>query len=154
MASVEQTVSLRRSLTLWLLGVTLLWPVWYLSVFGTPLTAWATALLPAAAARFSWDTTGGLYEVASVLATSVVGALVGLLGTYLLGWLRPPRPIWIPAAVVSVLIQLFIAQFWFGMSGSDTGMRNIIFSFASALVVGASVGIGAWLGTRSRRYDS
>lgn len=147
-------VARARSLTLWLLGVTLLWPVWYVGVFGSVLTAWTNALLLAVATTFSWDTTGGLYEAASVLTLSATAASVGFLGTYLLGWLRPPRAIWIPAAATSLIFQVFVALFWFGMSGSDTGARTVAVSFASAIMVGLCVGAGAWLGTRTRRYES
>lgn len=130
----------------------LAWPAWhwasgYLSAY--PLS-WLAAVTPSAEREPSGP--GGLYDSPSqILILAAIGLLFGFLGVYLLRRLRAPHVVWIPATVVSLLMNLTQAVFWAGFSGHGTGAAHMAVQFTIAAGISALIGIGAWLGSRTGR---
>ncbi len=105
----------------WLVAVFVLWPAWYwlMQRVAVVPVVWFVNLVP------SEPTSGeGPFDRTQVVALAAIGFAFGFLGVYLLRLLRAPRLVWVPAAIMSVLIYLAGTAFWASFSGYGTGPRT------------------------------
>lgn len=134
----------------WVVVTVMIWPVWHWAA--TSLATYPLSWLASLSTSIDSDSApGGIFDgTPQVFALGLAGLAFGFLGIYVLRMLGAPRIVWVPAAVVSMAIYLATALFWAGFSGTGTGFAHIAGQFVIATAVGATVGLGAWLGSRAR----
>jgi len=134
----------------WVVLTVTIWPVWHwvaITLAAYPLS-WLASLSTSVGSDSARP--GGIFDGApQAFGLALVGLAFGFVGIYLLRILGAPRIVWVPAAIVSMVIYLATTLFWAGFSGAGTGLAHIAGQFVIATAVGATVGAGAWLGSRA-----
>lgn len=143
--------SSRTSVWAWVAITTVVWPVWHRAA--TSLIAYPLSWVASRSTSVGVPAEpGGVFDSApQSIALALVGLVFGLLGVYLLRLVGAPRIVWLPAAAVSMLAYLVTTLFWAGFSGAGTGLGHQAGQFAIAAALGATFGLGAWVGSRIRK---
>lgn len=133
---------------LWVAATLLGWPLWHwlwLTLAAYPLS-WLASLSSASLEQPSDP--GGIYGATHAGMFAAAGFALGFLGMRVLRGLGAPTFVWLVASAVSMTMYLATAIFWAGFSGFGTGALHITIQLAVSAALGASVGVGAWLGAR------
>ena len=123
---------------MWLVAVFVLWPAWYWVMHRVAVVpvVWFVNLVPSRA-----DRAEGPFDRTQVVALAAVGFAFGFLGVYLLRLLRAPRLVWVPAAIMSVLIYLAGSGILGKLLGIRDGTGEHRLWFAVSILLGADDGI-------------
>lgn len=137
-----ETLGARLARVAWPVGVAVVWPGWYL------LYALAFSVLNEFLTRLGAlpSENGMLIRPLEIGVQAVLAVAFGLLGIALVRLAKAPKNVWVPGAVMSVVLSLATVAVW-TMSPAGAGADGVGGSYGAYALIGVVMGAGCWVGS-------